>query len=239
MTYRGPGERALPMLLVAMPAVSQQWALDELRDPRFTYHLASTGREALRDLYRYRPDLLVLGMYLRDPGPWDVLRRVREMTEDLRVMVIDRDYREAVAVRALASGADDYLWATMSRPFGKAQVLARLRRARPVAPAAQLIEDGRLSLDVVTHEASVAGTFLPLTPLEFDVLEILARNPGQVLTPVQLLDRVWKNPAEGSPAKVRYVVLRLRRAFEKATGSPAPIETVRGVGYRYRPPQQQ
>ncbi|WP_338696456.1 response regulator transcription factor [Streptomyces sp. Q6] len=238
MTRGRSGERALPMLLVAVTPSQQRLVIDHLRDARFTYHLVDTGREALQDLYRYRPDMLLLGARLREPDVWEVLRHVRNMTDDLHVMLLDHRYRESVALRALDEGADDYLWNDLPVSYIRAVGIARLRRARPADPDAQLIEDGCLSLDIVTHEASVAGVFLPLTPLEFDVLRILARNPGQVLSPLQLLERAWKNPAEGDPAKVRYVVLRLRRVFQEATGRPAPIETVRGVGYRYRIPRQ-
>ncbi|MEV3855389.1 winged helix-turn-helix domain-containing protein [Streptomyces sp. NPDC050095] len=236
MTRGAAGGRALPLLLVAVPREAHRLFLADLEDPRFTYHLVSTGREALRDLYRYQPDLLLLSLRLRDPGGWEVLRRVREMTEELHIVALDRRYRESAALRALHEGADDYLHLGVPHALCRALVGARLRRARPPAPASQLLDDGRLSLDIATREAAVDTAYLPLTPLEFEVLYALARNPGQVLSPDQLIQRAWRDPAAASPANVRYVVLRLRRRFEEATGAPAPIETVRGVGYRYRPP---
>ncbi|MFE6890727.1 winged-helix domain-containing protein [Streptomyces sp. NPDC057694] len=226
-------ERALPLLLVAAPADVHRLVRAELNDTRYTFHLVTTGTEALRDLYRYRPNVLLLSARVRDPDLWEVLGRVREMTEDLFVAVYDRTYREGVARRALAAGADDYATPDVPLPLARALLGARLRRARPADPGAQLVDDGCVRLDTVTHEASVAGNYLPLTPLEFQVLLVLARNPGQVFSAAQLLERAWRDPAGSDPANVRYVVLRLRRSF-RAAGFEAPIETVRGVGYRYR-----
>ncbi|MEB8337173.1 response regulator transcription factor [Streptomyces endophyticus] len=232
-SHGGSRGRALPLLLVAVaPDVPLAW-LDELDDPRFSYHRAYNGHDTLRDLYRYQPDLLILGLRVRDPGPWEVLRRVREMTEDLRVMVATRRFDGADALRALDSGADDVLWHGMPEGLAKALVMARLRRATPVSPPDQLLEDGRLRLDLDTHEVTMGGQYVPLTPLEFDLLHFLARNPGQVLSPEQLLHHAWRARPEGDAGKVKYAVLRLRRSIERATGVKAPIETVRGVGYRY------
>ncbi|MFI6872796.1 response regulator transcription factor [Streptomyces sp. NPDC050400] len=236
MTHGTPGRRALPLLLVATPPDAPPAVVQELQDEHFTYHLVHTGREALRDLYKYQPDLLLLSLRVHDPGPWEVLQQIRAMTEDLRIMALDRTYRERVALRALRAGADDVLSLDMPRPLAKALILARLRRARPAEQTYQLLNDGCLSLDVATREASLDGTFVPLTPLEFDLLFALAYNAGQVLSPQQLIDRAWRTRPDGDPAKVKYAVLRLRRSIERATGRTAPVETVRGVGYRYLPP---
>ncbi|MER5437529.1 response regulator transcription factor [Streptomyces sp. NPDC002790] len=235
---RDPRGRALPLLLVAAaPDVPLDW-LDELDDPRFSYHLAQSGHEALRCLYRYQPDLFLLGLHVRDPGPWEVLQRVRDMTDDLRVMVTARHFNAADALRALEAGADDVLWRDMPEGLATALVMARLRRATPVSPSDQLLEDGCLRLDLATHEVTMGCQYVPLTPLEFDLLHFLARNPGQVLSPEQLLNRAWRSRpgGDGDAHKVKYAVLRLRRRIERATGVDAPIETVRGVGYRYVPP---
>ncbi|MFI6942698.1 response regulator transcription factor [Streptomyces sp. NPDC050418] len=232
-----PSRRALPLLLVAVPPDTGEHIYALTDDPRVSHHYVHTGRHALRELHRLRPDLLLLSTRLRDPGPWDTLERVRQLTDELRVIALDRTYREKVALRALEAGADDYMWPGLSDAFTRALVLARLRRAFPVTPPPGLLVDPYLTLDVAHHEATAAGLHLPLTPLEFNVLLALVRNPRQVLTPEQLMGLAWKNLAEDDdPAKVRYVVRRLRRRFEETTGGPAPIETVRGVGYRYRPP---
>ncbi|WP_338701896.1 response regulator transcription factor [Streptomyces sp. Q6] len=235
----GPGtapSRALPLLLVATPPDAPVAMVRELQDTRFTFHLVHSGRDALRDLYHYRPDLMLLGLRITDPGPWEVLQRVREISEDLRVMAVDRAYREKEALRALRAGADDLLWLDMPMPLARELITARLRRARPVEPVDRLLEDGYLRLDVAAREASVDSAFLPLSSLEFDLLFALAYNAGQVLGSDQLLRMAWRTRPEGSPSKVKYTVLRLRRHIEQATGAEAPIETVRGIGYRYRPP---
>ncbi|MER5946459.1 response regulator transcription factor [Streptomyces sp. NPDC001904] len=227
-----PG-RALPLILVAAPVDVPLGWLAELEDPRFSYRLQTSGHEVVRDVYRYRPDLLILGLRLRDPGPFEVLRRVREMSEELRVVAVDRAFRRAEAEHALESGADDLFWYGMPDGLAKALIMARLRRATPVTPSAQLIEDGWLRLDLGAREATVQGRFVPLTSLEFDLLHVLARNPGQVLSAEQLLRHAWRSRPDGDPSRVKYAVLRLRRAVTRATGAEAPVETVRGVGYRY------
>ncbi|MFF3491741.1 winged-helix domain-containing protein [Streptomyces sp. NPDC002795] len=229
----GTRGRALPLLLVAVaPEAPLEW-LAELDDPRFSYRLAHSGQEALRDLYRYQPDLLVLGLHVRDPGPWEVLQRVRDMTAELRVMVAARHFNGPDALRALDAGADDVVWPEMPEGLPKALLLARLRRATPVSPPDQLLEVGRLRLDLASREVGMGGQYVPLTPLEFDLLHFLARNAGQVLSPEQLLHHAWRSRPGGDAHKVKYAVLRLRRGIERATGEKAPIETVRGVGYRY------
>ncbi|MYT74728.1 MULTISPECIES: response regulator transcription factor [unclassified Streptomyces] len=230
---RGVQGRALPLLLVASPGDAPLEWLAELEDPRFSYRLETCGREVVRDVYRYRPDLLVLGLRLRAPDSFEVLRRVRELSEELRIVAVDRAFRRAEALRALEGGADDVLWYGMPDGLAKAVILARLRRATPVTPPAQLIEDGWLRLDLAAREATVRGRFVPLTSLEFDVLHVLARNAGQVLSPEQLLRHAWRSRPDGDPSRVKYAVLRLRRAVTRATGAEAPVETVRGVGYRY------
>ncbi|WP_353946198.1 response regulator transcription factor [Streptomyces sp. HUAS MG91] len=155
------------------------------------------------------------------------------MSEELRIVAVDRTFRRAEALRALAGGADDLLWWGMPDGLAKALILARLRRATSVTLPAQLIEDGWLRLDLATREVTVRGVFMPLTSLEFDLLHVLARNPGQVLSPEQLLRHAWRSRPDGDPSRVKYAVLRLRRGITRATGAKAPIETVRGVGYRY------
>ncbi|MEU6844031.1 response regulator transcription factor [Streptomyces sp. NPDC046716] len=227
-----PG-RALPLILVAAPVDAPLAWLAELEDPRFSYRMESSGHEVVRDVYRYRPDLLILGLRLRDPGPFEVLRRVREMSDELHIVAVDRAFRRAEALRALESGADDLLWYGMPDGLAKALLLARLRRATPVTPSEQLVEDGWLRLDLAAREVTVRGRFVPLTSLEFDLLHVLARNAGQVLSPEQLLRHAWRSRPDGDPSRVKYAVLRLRRGISRATGAEAPIETVRGVGYRY------
>ncbi|MGH3396395.1 MAG: winged helix-turn-helix domain-containing protein, partial [Streptosporangiaceae bacterium] len=143
-------------------------------------------------------------------------------------------------VRGLRSGADDYV----TKPFSNAELLARVQgllrrgRAGPEAPgAAEIYQDGLLSVGRSGADVSVGGRPVSLTPTEFRLLGVLVRHRGQVLSPEQLLDQVWQDPAGIGPDRVKFTVMRLRRKLGQHGGSGLPIEAVRGFGYRYRPPR--
>ncbi|MGW1406145.1 response regulator transcription factor [Streptomyces sp. NPDC002403] len=227
--------RPRPLILIAAPDGLHPALVRLAADPRYETLVVRTGESALRALYEYRPDGLILSLRLPGLDPWEVLSRVRDMS-DLPIAVVDRTYREADAVRALEAGADDYLTPELSGRLHLPLLRARLRRAADAGPgAASVVEDGLLTLDLSTHEAVLSGHRLDLTPIEFALLAVLARHPGQVLSADRLLRMVWDVPVGSDASRVKYTVLRLRRKITGTTGAAAPIETVRGVGYRYLP----
>ncbi|MFE6662715.1 response regulator transcription factor [Streptomyces sp. NPDC057697] len=224
-----------PLLLIAAPDGLHPALARLAAGPQYRTVVVHSGEKVLRALYEYRPDGLVLSLRLPGLDPWEVLSRVRDMS-DLPIAVVDLTYRVADAARALEAGADDYLTAELPDRLHLPLLRARLRRAAGTPPGpAPLVEDGLLTLDLGTHEAVLAGHPLDLTPIEFDLLLAFARHPGQVLSADRLLRTVWDVPAGSDASRVKYAVLRLRRKIARATGAPAPIETVRGVGYRYPP----
>ncbi|MFJ2131925.1 response regulator transcription factor [Streptomyces sp. NPDC087845] len=231
--------RPLPLILIAAPDGMHPALAELAADPQYETLVAHTGESALRALYKYRPDGLILSLRLPGLDPWEVLSRVRDLS-DLPIAVVDQEYRLPDAVRALEAGADDYLTPDLPHRLYVPLLRARLRRGADTAPdTASVIEDGRLTLDLSAHEAVLRGHRLDLTPIEFALLVALARHPGQVLSADQLLQMVWDAPADSDASRVKYTVMRLRRKIAGTTGAPAPIETVRGVGYRYpgpRPP---
>src|SRR3954447_14954618 len=203
---------------------------------------AATGEEALRVLYAERPAIVVLDIDLGGLDGWQVLERVRQLT-DVPVVMLSAHDDELEKVRALQAGADDYV----TKPFGAQELLARLqahlRRAAappagshadapaPVAP----YRDAALALDFAHAEATVHGRPLELTPREHRLLAAFVRHAGRTLSAEQLLDLAWDDPA-GDTRRVKVYVGYLRAKLAAAGLDPAPIETVRGFGYRYRPP---
>jgi len=198
---------------------------------------AGTGEEALRALYAGRPEIVVLDIDMPGLDGWQVLERIRQLT-DVPVLMLSAHDDELEKVRALQAGADDYV----TKPFGAQELLARLqahlRRAAagPGAPAApQPYRDAALALDFAHAEASVRGRPLELTPRELRLLAAFVGHAGRTLSGEQLLDLAWDDPA-GDPRRVKVYVGYLRAKLAEAGLEPSPIETVRGFGYRYRPP---
>jgi DNA-binding response OmpR family regulator len=192
--------------------------------------LAAAARDGLRTLADERPDALILDLGLPDLDGWQVLERIREVS-DIPVLVLTARSLELDKVRGLQSGADDYL----TKPFGNQELVARihalLRRGRPAAPPEEVVRDERLDLeiDVANHRVTVQGAEVELTPVEWRLLVALARHRGTVLSREQLLELAWGDPSHVGPERVKFAVLRLRRKLGPAGEL---IENVRGFGYR-------
>jgi DNA-binding response OmpR family regulator len=195
---------------------------------------ASTGAEGLKALYGARPDLVLLDITMPELDGWRVLNRIRELT-DVPVLMLTASDRELEKVRALRAGADDYV----TKPFGMQELLARsealLRRRRSKEETPVKYADSLVEIDFQAAEARAGGTPLHLTPLEFRLLTAFIRNPNQVLSPDQLLAMAWGDSGFARE-RVKIYVGYLRSKFRDAGVEEAPIETVRGFGYRYRPP---
>ena len=198
---------------------------------------AADGREGLRKLFKLQPDLVILDVGLPELDGFAVLERIREVT-DLPVMMLTAEGAELQKVRGLQGGADDYV----TKPFGRQELVARvdalLRRARSAGAAAapaDVFDDGFLVIDFDAHSVTAAGTPVELTPLEFRLLAVLARNAGHLLTHDRLLEDVWRDQIGDGRDRIKLYVGYLRRKLQDAAGQ-APIETVRGMGYRYRTP---
>jgi DNA-binding response OmpR family regulator len=196
---------------------------------------APDGRTALRDAYAGRPDLVVLDVGLPELDGWQVLERLRELS-DVPVLMLTGHTDEAARVRGLRAGADDYL----GKPFPNAELLARvealLRRAGVAHWTDAVYDDGLLHMDPVAREVIVAGDRAKLTPTEFRLLHALVRHPGAVLSPQQLLRQAWDDPSGIGHERVKFAVMRLRRKLGWTDPDSSPIESVRGFGYRYRRP---
>ena len=199
---------------------------------------AETGEQGLRALYEGRPAIVVLDIELPGLDGWQVLERIRQLT-DLPVVMLSARADELEKVRALRAGADDYV----TKPFGPQELLARLQAhirragARGAREGGELrpYRDAALVVDFVHAEATAHDRPLELTPREFRLLAALVGHAGRTLSSQQLLELAWDDPA-GDPRRVKVYVGYLRAKLAAAGLHRPPIETVRGFGYRYRPP---
>lgn len=195
---------------------------------------ASDGAAGLRLLWSGRPDLLVLDITMEGMAGWEVLERVRELS-DLPVMMLSGRVNQLQKVRALRGGADDYV----TKPFARQELLARievlLRRRGPPSFSSYRYDDGLLRVDYARHRASVGNSPVDLTALEFRLLASFVQHVDEVLSADQLLALAWGGAERAAPAQVKLTVSRLRAKLAEAGAPPDLIETRRGAGYHYHP----
>jgi DNA-binding response OmpR family regulator len=197
---------------------------------------APDGRAGLRALYAAAPDLVILDVAMSGLDGWSTLERIRDLT-DVPVMMLTARDAELERVRGLRGGADDYV----VKPFGRQELVARiealLRRARAVDAGHPTYADARVVISFDERSVRYDERDVALTPLEFKLLSVFVRHPNQVLSGDQLLELVWGGKRGVSPDQVKLYVGYLRRKLAPEEHAATPIETVRGFGYRYRPPK--
>jgi two-component system KDP operon response regulator KdpE len=196
---------------------------------------AETAREGLAALTTQNPEVVLLDLGLPDGDGIDLARQVREWSR-VPIIVISARGREGDKVGALDAGADDYL----TKPFGVEELLARirvaLRHAAQAGPeaASEVITIGPLRIDQARREVNVDGREVHLTPLEFRLLGLLARNAGRVMTHRQILREVWGPPYANQTHYLRVFMAQLRRKIEPDSARPRLLVTEPGVGYRMK-----
>ena len=211
-------------------ALSLRYNLE--REGGYAVTVAGDGERALAEAEKSPPDAVLLDLNLPGMDGLEVCRQLRRRTATARVpiLMITARVGEGERVTGLDEGADDYV----TKPFSIKEVLARLRAVlrRTSGEEGEVLEDGTLRIDLASREVHVAGTAVVLTRKEFDLLADLLRHRGRVLTRERLLERVWGYDYPGETRTVDDHVRRLRQKL----GDPVEsrIETVVGVGYRYR-----
>lgn len=194
---------------------------------------ARGGRAGLRVFYAERPDVVVLDLKLDDGDGFEVLATIRELSDVPVLAVSPVSSGGTELVRALRAGADDCVGAGCSSPEVLARIEALLRRARTEPRLTAVLDDEFVHIDRLRHRVEVLGVEVALTPTEFRMLSTFAEHPGRVLGHGQLLELVWGNGMRERD-EVKLYVSYLRRKLG-AAARVNPVETVRGVGYRYRP----
>ena len=198
--------------------------------------VAETGPDALTEFERNGADLVLLDLMLPGLSGIDVCRSLRAKSSVPVIMLTAKD-SEVDKVVGLEIGADDYV----TKPYSGRELLARIkavlrRQAEPEELVPATVESGPVRMDVERHTVSVNGEAISLPLKEFELLEMLLRNAGRVLTRGQLIDRVWGSDYVGDTKTLDVHVKRLRTKIEPDPGQPQHIVTVRGLGYKFEAP---
>ncbi|MFS8521303.1 MAG: response regulator transcription factor [Micromonosporaceae bacterium] len=227
----------MPRVLVVEDEESFSDALSYLlRREGFEVSVAATGPEALAEFDRTGADVVLLDLMLPEMSGTEVCRQLRTRSQVPIIMVTARD-SEIDKVVGLELGADDYV----TKPYSPRELVARvravLRRRRAEATKAtdSVLSAGPVRMDVDRHVVTVNGEPVQLPLKEFDLLELLLRNAGRVLTRGQLIDRVWGADYVGDTKTLDVHIKRLRSKIEPEPSSPRYIVTVRGLGYKFEP----
>ena len=203
--------------------------------------LIGDGVTALAEAQAGHYDLVILDIMLPRMDGLQICRRLRDQEHYTPILMLTAKSSEIDRVLGLELGADDYLTKPFSMPELAARVKGVFRRAeqaeaakKSTAPEAQLIEVDGLRIDLQRHQAQVGGKPVELTAKEFELLACFARSPGRVFTRAQLLDQVWGYSHSGYEHTVNSHINRLRNKIERDPGNPDFIQTVWGVGYKFR-----
>ena len=204
-----------------------------LRKEGYEVAVAETGPEALEDFDRAGADLVLLDLMLPGLSGTEVCRALRQRSNVPVIMLTAKD-SEIDKVVGLEIGADDYV----TKPYSSRELLARIkavlrRLSEPEDLVPATIEAGPVRMDVERHIVTVGGSTTQLPLKEFELLEILLRNTGRVLTRMQLIDRVWGSDYVGDTKTLDVHVKRLRAKIEPDPAEPRYIVTVRGLGYKF------
>lgn len=204
------------------------------------YTLQSTGFEArgfetagdfFKALQKEKPELVILDIMLPDMEGTEVLKQLKKdvSTKDIPVILASAKGTEYDKVKGLDTGADDYL----AKPFGMMEMVSRVRAVlrRIQKPKSDVLEHNGIRIDHGKHEVTVNGKMIDLTLKEYEVLALLMSRPGIVFTRDQLLSKVWE---EEYTTETRTVDVHIRTLRQKLQEEGAHIDTVRGVGYRYK-----
>lgn len=224
----------LRILVVDDEPQVQRFLRPSLTASGFTVVSAASGAEALRLFSKLTIAAVILDLGLPDLDGKNVLTQIRSQSDTPVIILSARD-REAEKIAALDLGADDYV----NKPFGIGELLARLRsvlrRRSAIGPSnTGRFQVGSVELDAASHQVTLDGAIVHLTPKEFDLLALLIKFPGRVLTHRQILTEVWGPGHAADTQYLRVFIAQLRQKLESDPTAPTLILTEPGVGYRVR-----
>ncbi len=246
-TLRATGDTAVLATSTAVLLVEDDERISEplirvLRSEGFDVHHVDAGGPAIDSVREARPDLVLLDLTLPDVDGLDVCRTIRATHADLPIIMLTARAEEMDVIVGLNAGADDYV----AKPFRLAELVARIRaRLRLVEHSVDGADSRRLTgagieLDTDARRCFVTGsgeprTEIELTTKEFDLLELLMRQPGVTLKREDIMSQVWDENWWGSTRTLDTHTSTLRRKIHDDTDPPSKIVTVRGVGFRFDP----
>jgi two-component system response regulator RegX3 len=203
-----------------------------LRREGFDVFLAPDGTEGMKMFDAVRPDIVLLDLMLPGASGTEVCKYIRTKSNTPIIMLTAKD-TEIDKVVGLELGADDYV----TKPYSKSELIARMRAVLRRGAAVDDLDDatievGPIRMDVEHHSVTVSGERVALPLKEFELLELLIRNAGRVLTRGQLMDRIWGANYVGDGKTLDVHVKRLRSKIEADPANPVLLTTVRGLGYR-------
>ena len=205
-----------------------------LETQNYQYHTAKTGSGALLDAVSYRPDVIILDLGLPDIDGVEIIQKVRSWT-NTPIIVVSARSEDQDKVDALDAGADDY----STKPFSIDELLARLRVAlrrvhaeNEKAGEEAVYQNGDLKIDYAAGCVYIKDEEIHLTPIEYKLLCLLAKNTGKMLTHNYILKEVWGSALPSDTPSLRVFMATLRKKIEKTPSQPRYIQTHIGVGYR-------
>ena len=203
-----------------------------LQGEEFTVLAAGSGAEALRMVYRERPDLVVLDVMMPGMDGWELVARLRELS-DFPIILLSGKSSEADKLRGFRMGVDDYV----TKPFSFAELAARIqavlaRTQTSPNSVGPMYAAGNLNVDMDKRQVTRGKEQIPLTPTEFRLLQCLIQKRGQPVSEGTLAQEVWGSYRQNETAVVRRYIWLLRQKLEDDPAHPTRILTVRGFGYR-------
>ena len=206
-----------------------------LETQNYQFHTAATGSESLVEAVSSRPDVILLDLGLPDMDGVEIIKKIRTWS-NMPIIVVSARSEDKDKIDALDAGADDYL----TKPFSVDELLARLRVAlrrsrfdsQQAGEAASVFHNGDLTIDYAAGCVYREGQEIHLTPIEYKLLCLLAKNIGKVLTHNYILKEVWGNALPTDTPSLRVFMATLRKKIEKVPSRPQYIQTHVGIGYR-------
>ena len=223
------------ILVVEDDAPVRNLMITTLKTHDYKYLTAPTGREAVMLASSHNPDVVFLDLGLPDMDGIDVIRQIRSWS-NMPIIVISARSEDEDKITALDAGADDYL----TKPFSVEELLARLRvtirrlsmMSTDSGADSSVYTNGNLKIDYPAGCAFLGDKELKLTPIEFKLLSLLAKNTGKVLTHTYITQNIWGRSWDNDVASLRVFMVTLRKKLEPSPDSPAFIQTHVGIGYR-------